>query len=274
MELKQCLFNDVTELTQLVELQNKVYKHRGLHFSQELFQYWYEYNPVGRVISFNAFDKGMMVAHQSFVPEEMIVGDRVVRCLRSMAVVTHPEYRGRHLFSQLTNAAIEEAKRQGYEFIYAITNENSTPIFLKHCGFSLITKLQVKIGIGTDIKANEGCLYRRHWTLQTLKWRLSYRPYYIYNHSIIGSYGYGVKTYMATIDSELLNQIDITKQHVGIGCYLYIGLGAKLPWSFMNMPKFVKHSPFNLIFRDLTGGQLPPMTADNVFYQLLDYDVA
>jgi hypothetical protein len=41
----------------------------------------------------------------------------------------------------------------------------------------------------------------------------------------------------------------------------------------MKMPKFIKHSPFNLIYQDLTGGQLPGMTPDNVFYQLLDYDV-
>jgi hypothetical protein len=51
-------------------------------------------------------------------------------------------------------------------------------------------------------------------------------------------------------------------------------LGAKLPWSYWNVPRFIKHSPFNLVFRDLTDGKLPVMTKENVFYQLIDFDVA
>lgn len=272
MEYRQCLFEKEEELNQLVALQNKVYEARGIRFSQKGFLFWYVNNPCGRVISFNAFDEGKMVAHQSFVPEIMLVEGRQVRCLRSMAVVTLPEYRGRGLFSVLTNMAVEEARRQGYEFIYAITNGNSFPVFIKHCGFSSITRLEVKVGFGNRISEDGEKTYKRYWTENLLRWRLSKRKYTSDGSSILGKHG-RVTTYMGVFDPELVRPMNLDRAG-GWGLRLYVGLGARLPWCYFKVPKFIKHSPFHLIFKDLTGGKLPPMTKDNVFYQLLDYDVA
>ena len=274
MEFRLCHFDNDAELNQLVKLQNEVYRERGLHFKKEIFKTWYVNNPDGGVISYNAFDGNEMVAHQSFVPELMEVDGRVVHCLRSMAVVTHPSYRGQGLFARLTNMALEEAKRQGYEFAYAISNANSTPVFLKHCGFHQITRLQVKIGFGNAIVEQGYHTYKRHWTLESLRWRLGIQTYYRQGNSVIGNYKYGVKTYMATLDRKLLDSADLSTVKWPLALHLYVGLGGKLPGTYVDMPKFVKHSPFNLIFQDLTGGHLPPMTADNVFYQLLNYDVS
>lgn len=272
MEIKQCLFDKDKELDQLVALQNKVYESRGIKFSRKGFLFWYVNNPFGRVISFNAFDGEKMVSHQSFVPEVMLVEGRQVRCLRSMSVVTLPEYRGKGIFSLLTNKAVEEARRQGYEFIYAITNGNSYPAFIKHCGFSSITRLEVKVGLGNHIEEDGDKTYKRYWTEESLRWRLSRRKYLSVGSSILGKHG-RVTTYMGVCDPELVGQMNLERGG-RCGVRLYVGLGARLPWSYFNVPKFVKHSPFHLIFKDLTGGQLPPMTKDNVFYQLLDYDVA
>lgn len=273
MEFRLCHFNTEDELNKLVELQNEVYRERGLHFSPVLFKNWYVNNPDGQVISFNAFDGDQMVAHQSFVPEKMEVDGRIVKCLRSMAVVTHSNYRGRGLFAKLTNLALDEAKRQGYEFAYAISNANSTPIFLKHCGFIQVTRLNVKIGFGTNVKEDGNHIYKRFWTEETLKWRLAMHKYRMYKNSIIGKYVYGVNTYMATLQDNLCENLLIGSKKSNFGVYLYVGLGAKLPFTYIDMPKFIKHSPFNLIFQDLTGGKLPEMKPNNVFYQLLDYDV-
>ncbi len=274
MDIRKCLFDNDKELQQLVDLQDTVYKQRGLVFKKEDFLFWYRDNPEGVVISYNAFDDDRIVAHQSFVPERMWVDGRVVKCLRSMAVVTHPNYRGQGLFSQLTNRAIEEAQRQGYDFIYAVTNANSFPMFIKHCGFSFITRLEVKIGLGVDVKEDGDKTYKRFWTEDTLRWRLSSGSYYRKKNSIMGVYKYGVKTFMGTFDSHLLNKMNLQEKPMAWSPMLYVGLGAKLPCTYVNVPRYVRHSPFNLVFRDLTGGYLPPMTKDNVFYQLIDYDVA
>ena len=274
MEIRRCVFDDEKELQLLVDLQNIVYKQRGLVFKKEEFLFWYRKNPEGPVISYNAFDGDCMVAHQSFVPERMWVDGRVVKCLRSMAVVTHPDYRGRRLFSQITNMAVEEAQRQGYDFIYAVTNANSFPIFIKHCGFSFITRLEVKIGLGVDVKEDGDKTYKRFWTEDTLRWRLSSGSYYRKKDSIIGTYKYGVKTFLGILDGLLLNQTDLQEKSKAWGPMLYVGLGANLPCTYIDVPRFVNHSPFNLVYRDLTGGKLPVMTKDNVFYQLIDFDVA
>lgn len=274
MDIRNCTFDNEAELQQLVDLQNIVYKHRGLVFTKDVFDFWYIKNPEGTVISYNAFDGDKMVAHQSFVPEQMLVDGRVVKCLRSMAVVTHPDYRGKGLFSKLTNCAVEEAERQGYEFIYAITNENSYPVFIKHCGFSSITQLEVKIGLGLNVR-EDGCkTYKRFWSAETLNWRLSHGKYMRVNNAIVGTYKFGVETFMGVVDEDAVGKCGIRAKSFDLGPKLYVGLGAKVPCTYVNMPKFVKHSPFHLIFKDLTGGKLPKMTADNVFYQLIDYDVA
>ena len=56
---------------------------------------------------------------------------------------------------------------------------------------------------------------------------------------------------------------------------LYIGYGADLNKGFyVNIPKFIEHSPFNLIFRDLTDGTLPEVNKDNILFELMDFDVA
>ena len=274
MDIRKCIFDKDAELQQLVDLQNMVYKQRGLVFTKDDFLFWYRKNPEGPVISYNAFEGDCMVAHQSFIPERMWVDDRVVKCLRSMAVVTHPDYRGQGLFSQLTNRAVEEAQRQGYDFIYAVTNANSFPIFIKHCGFSFISRLEVKIGLGVNVKENGEKTYKRHWTEETLRGRLSYIPYNREKDSIIGTYKLGFKLYMGTLDGHILNMTNLQNKSKAWGPLLYVGLGAKLPCTYIDVPRFIKHSPFNLVFRDLTGGKLPPMTKDNVFYQLIDYDVA
>ena len=104
---RQMYFDNDKDLQQLVNLQNEVYKVRGIRFNKEEFILWYVDNPAGKVISFNAFDGDKMIAHQCFVPCSMKVGDRVVKSIRSMNVVTLPEYRGRGLFSKMTNMAID-----------------------------------------------------------------------------------------------------------------------------------------------------------------------
>ena len=56
---------------------------------------------------------------------------------------------------------------------------------------------------------------------------------------------------------------------------LYIGYGANPNKGvYVNLPKFIEHSPFNLIFRDLSCGTLPEITKDNILFELIDFDVA
>ena len=68
--------------------------------------------------------------------------------------------------------------------------------------------------------------------------------------------------------------VSLNKLH-GRPFNLYIGYGADLNKGiYCGIPKFIEHSPFNLIFRDLTKGSLPEVTKDNILFELIDFDVA
>ncbi len=276
MEIKFSTAFDDEIINQWVSLQNEVYRERGLHFTKEGFNYWFVDNPVGQVILCNAFDEGRMIASQSLVPEIMLVDRQVVRCVRSMSVVTHPDYRGKGLLSSLSNEAIEEAARQGYGFVYGLANGNSFPVFIRHCNFSFVTRLNVMMGFGMDIHEDGEKTYRRYWSEDVLVWRFSRNKYRKVGNGVLGQFKTGIETYMGTLPGQSQVQIRDNNNYNPFlpQLKLYVGLGAQLPWSYFKVPKFIKHSPFNLIFRDLTGGNLPMMTKDNVFYQLMDFDVA
>lgn len=274
MEIRKCTFDNEIELQQLVDLQNEVYQKRGLHFTKDIFRYWYLENPDGKAISYNAFEQGQMVAHQSFVPECMLVEGRIVNCVRSMAVVTHPDYRGKGLLSKLTNVALEDVKNEGYAFAYAVTNGNSVSSFVNHCGFTFVTRLHVKMGYGKGLREDGENIYRRYWSNESMNWRLRNGEYVRSDEVIIGKFKPGVNTIMGMLNPSLMDAAEFLERKIPCGISLYVGLGAKLPWSYWDVPKFIKHSPFNLVFRDLTGGKLPVMTKANVFYQLIDFDVA
>lgn len=274
LEFKQCFFETEEELQQLVNLQNEVYKKRGLHFEKEVFLQWYVNNPDGRVISFSAFDGDKMVAHQSFVPCYLKVGDRLVKSARSMSVVTLPDYQGQGIFSKLTNMAVESAKQQGYEMLFAVTNANSYGSFVKHAGFTFVTKLDVMMCFGNNIVKNGDRLYSQYWTPETLEWRLKAGSYFLKNGCILGEFKTIVNTFMGTLPEELIENLTIKRKSFTLSPVLYVGWGAKIKSLHFRMPKFIKHSPFNFIYRDLTDGKLPAITKDNLYYQLIDFDVA
>lgn len=279
MEIRQSFFETEYELQQLVDLQNITYKDRGLHFSTDSFRFWYKSNPCGNVISVNAFDGDKMVAHYACIPIEMRIAGRIAKGIHSMATVTHPDYRGRGLFRTLAQKTYEIAQQEEYEFVSGVANANSYPGFIKHLGFYLIDRLDVKWGWGKVINTSENKLCYGNWDLARLNWRLKKYSYY----SKHGNYAYGmyhvrigIKTLLCTFEKETIDEI-VLKRSLNIlrPFNLYIGLGADLSKGhYFNFPKFVKHSPFNLIFKDLTGGKLPPIGRDNIFFQLIDFDVA
>lgn len=276
LEYRRSTFDTEYELQQLVDLQNEVYKDRGIHFTKEGFIRRYINNPSGRVLSFNAFDGDKMVAHYACIPTKMVIDGHVSLGMLSMATVTHPDYRGRGLFRMLAGMTYSYGAENGYEFVIGVANANSFPGFIKHLNFKFIAQLELKIGYCLNVRPSGEKRFQGFYDRDQIEWRktcggVKYKK--AIDH-IVGTHGKYVKTYMGQFDDEILKQCALPNQKLSLKPMLYVGLGAKVTGLCMDMPKFVKHSPFNLIFRDLTGGKLPEMTKDNVFFQLWDYDVA
>jgi GNAT superfamily N-acetyltransferase len=280
--IKRSDFSDFKDLESLVDLQNVVYS--GKHtFTTEVFRFWYLDNPNGKVLSFNAWDRETMAAHYAVIPTRMNIDGRVTKGLLSMATVTHPDHRGKGLFKTLAKATYECAATEGYEFVVGVANDNSYPGFIKYFPFEDVGVLDVLIGTNNGIKADGEKLFSVCWDAKTIAWRTKEFKYSFYGNSVYGTIGFGslktipfVKTYMGTFDEQVLKSTSIPCRHSGTRFMtLYVGMGSNArKIGYINAPKMFHKSGFHLIFMDLTKGQLPKMTCDNVFFQLIDFDVA
>ncbi len=276
-------FSNSEDMQRLVSLQNVVYKGKH-HFEEDLFKYWYLDNPNGKVISFNALDEDVIVAHYAVIPIEMLVENRLVKGALSMATVTHPDYRGKGLFKELAQKTYEYASEVGCEFIIGVANENSFPGFIKHLGFYEVGQLDVLLGINDGIRPSSKKTYSIHWSRESLSWRVNREGDYKRHANTILGYYPALKmkkcpflhTFLGIVPQELsdvLTIVDTSKFFRPINLYVGMGSNAK-DIGYKKVPSFIKHSPFHLIFLDMTGGTLPKMTKDNVFFQLMDFDVA
>lgn len=277
MQIRQTTFSSNDELQELVDLQNIVYQHRGLQFSVDGFKYWYKENPVGEVVSYSAFEHNKMVSHYACIPTQMKIEDRVVKGVLSMAVVTHPDYRGRGLFRTLAQKTYEKAKELGYEFVIGVANANSFPIFMRHFPFNYIGQLDVKWGWGKIKIPNK--MFSHYWTDKTIQWRTNKPKYSKYKNNIFGLYGKlpFIKTFMGEISEQFSNGLNLKLTNHFIRPFnLYVGMGADFSYGhYFDVPKFVKHSPFHLRFMDITPDKhLPMVTKENIVFQLIDFDVA
>ena len=275
-EIKQLLFDDGNlSLQKVVDLQNIVYE--GKHtFTTAGFRQWYLNNPNGRVISFNAFCGELLVAHYACIPYKIEIEGRIVTGLLDMATVTHPEHRGKGLFKKLAQTTYDYAKEQGFEFVLGVANANSFPGYMKYFPFTFVGQLDVKIGLGTQIECDGEKTYKVYWDKPSFDWRLNTckANYCRKKNAILGQYNSLVQTFMGSYPDAFLDNTNAQDKHWGFRPKLYVGMGAKTKGLYFKVPKFIKRSPFNLIFLDLTEGKLPPITKDNIFFQLFDFDVA
>lgn len=275
-------FSKSSDMEKLVNLQNKVYE--GDHiFTDEGFKYWYLDNPNGKVISFNAISGDELAAHYALIPVKMEIESRISMGLLSMATVTHPDHRGKGLFKKLAQTSYDYASKNGFEFVVGVANANSYPGFIKHLGFQDVGMLDVLIGCSKNIHEIPGKIFKLYWEKTSIKWRLEREHRYSKDGTVVyGTYPVWIfnktpflNTFMGKVPDELIHDVGIPKANKFMRPFnLYVGMGSNAKEvGYKNVPKFIKHSPFHLIFLDLTGGKLPKMTKDNVFFQLMDFDV-
>ena len=132
------------------------------------------------------------------------------------------------------------------------------------------------MGFGTKIHIDDNKTFKVYWDKEAFNWRLNTcaANYSRKGESIIGQYNSMVQTYMGSYNKNFLDSSNAQDKHWGFRPKLYVGKGAKFKSLYLTIPKFIKRSPFNLIFLDLTDGKLPQITKDNIFFQLFDFDVA
>ena len=264
---------DETSLQEILELMRLAFEGHAEKFNLEYMRWQYADNPVGKIVGFNAYMGDVLAAHYVTMPIYMNINGQKTLGVLSLNTATHPEHRGKRLFTLLADKTYEYAAENGYKFVIGVANAQSTHGFLKHLKFKLIGPLTFKVGIGQNLYQREDYIYTRYWDKEIMNWRLKNpsMEYFKNGDMIVSPIKPGFKK-LVYHDKD--NLVSLKKLH-GRPFNLYIGFGADLSNGvYCGVPKFVEHSPFNLIFRDLTDGTLPEVTKYNILFELIDFDVA
>lgn len=262
--------NDLKEIQKLLFL---TFPNRKDKFSIAYLHWQYVDNPVGSIVGFNAYMGDELAAHYVTMPIYMMINGEKTLGVLSLNTATHPNHRGKRLFTILAEKTYECAAENGYKFVIGVANANSTHGFVKHLGFRLIGPLEFKVGMGYNLYHRSDYIFSRFWDKEIMDWRLKNpsMEYFKNGDMVVSPIKPGFKKLVYHDRSGL---VSLKRLH-GRLLNLYIGFGADLKSGYYcGLPKFVEHSPFNLIFRDLTDGTLPEMTKENVLFELIDFDVA
>ena len=90
-----------------------------------------------------ALDGPRLVGFRTFLRWEFTDGGATRRAVRAVDTATHPDYRGRGIFSRLTLLALEELRDDGVAFVFNTPNDQSRPGYLK-MGWSAIGRLPTR----------------------------------------------------------------------------------------------------------------------------------
>ncbi len=264
---------DEASLKESQSLLQLVFEEHADKFSYEYIKWQYADNPISPIVGFNAYMGDVLAAHYVTMPIYMNINGQKTLGVLSLNTATHPDHQGKRLFTTLAARTYQYAAENNYKFVIGVANANSTHGFLKHLKFKLIGPLTFKVGIGQNLYERTDYAYTRYWDKEIMDWRLKNPSMkYFKNGDMI----------VSPIKPGFKKLVYHDKDGLFTGCKLrfrpfnlYIGFGANLKKSiYCGVPKFIERSPFNLIFRDLTGGKLPEMTKDNILFELIDFDVA
>ena len=248
-------------------------------FSTEYLNWQYNENPDGKAVGFNAYsENGELAAHYVTQPMNAILFGKSAKGLLSLNTATHPNHQGKGLFTELAKKTYKLARELGYEFVIGVANQNSTHGFINKLGFQLVGQLKALVSFGSVCRfyPNENDFSKfdffRKWNKNSLAWRISNpENNYFVNHSkiICDSGKPMIKAVIGCFEKSLLPQD--TQNNIRKPLSLAIGTDSAVKSSLLNIPNFLRPSPLNLIFKDLTGKN-KNISFDKTFFSAIDFD--
>lgn len=115
----------------ILELFKKVFNKE---MSIEYWKWRFENNPFSNELMIHLMWEGdLLVGHYAVSPVDMIIHGTATKTALSMTTMTHPEYTGRGIFSQLSLSLYRElSEEHQYKFVWGFPNNNSHYAFIKN----------------------------------------------------------------------------------------------------------------------------------------------
>lgn len=111
--------------------------------SADEFDWWHERNPVGRRLLSVVLDGERVAGASGMSFHRMALGGTEQEVAFALDAATHPDYRGRGLWSALELRNEEEAARAGAAAVLGFTNPLAGPILVGRLGWRDLTQLRL-----------------------------------------------------------------------------------------------------------------------------------
>jgi GNAT superfamily N-acetyltransferase len=125
----------------------------------EFFRWKHVENPFGRSYMIVAESDHRIIGLRALMRWRFQVGSRRVEAVRPVDTVTHPDYRGRGVFSMLTRTALDSLKGD-VDLVFNTPNLDSLPGYLK-MGWQVVGHLPVSVRICRPLRSITRVLGRR-----------------------------------------------------------------------------------------------------------------
>ncbi|MFC5461347.1 GNAT family N-acetyltransferase [Massilia niabensis] len=252
-------------------------------FTRDYLAWLYVRNPDGRAFGFDAWEGDVLAAHYVCIPAQASIGGQVVRVLLSLNTATHPRFQGQGLFTKLAAMTYDAAAAAGYAGVYGVANANSTPGFVRKLGFQLVRPLEALVGVGgmgaSARAAGLAPAFERVWSQAALEWRCASPSNAVLRRRQGAAWQFHAPAFGRLIHAYAELSLPPTVELAPTGApatplRLYLGLmpdAERRVRSYVDIPKRLRPSPLNLIYRSLSvpGVQLDPA---HIRFSFLDFD--
>jgi len=218
----------------------------NLCFNREIdksyFHWRYLNNTMNDLLVYVALDNGKLIGNYSVFPCEINIKGEIRKVGLSMTTMTHPNYKGKGIFTTLANKLYQRMKNEGYAAVFGFPNNNSHKIFVNKLGWTDIYEIPSLSTINTNreyINSNNTIILDNKFELdysifidtcknihinknnQYLKWRFFDNPINDYdnyvlldNNKLIANCV--IKFYNNEMDIVEINCVDYEKIHMFI----------------------------------------------------------
>lgn len=114
----------------------------GTFGSREFWEWKHLDNPFGPTYWLVAEASGKLVGARAFMQWQWQTGENKHRAVRAVDTATHPNWRRRGIFTNLTTGLVEEIRQDGVDFIFNTPNEKSRPGYLK-MGWGIVKSVPI-----------------------------------------------------------------------------------------------------------------------------------
>lgn len=244
--------------------------------TSDYLNWLYFENPRGSAIAFSAYYQREMVSHFATIPIDYEVEGTLRKGLLALNLVTHPNHRGKGLFIRVASETLDCAKKEGYDFVIGVSNQNSSYGLINKLGFTLVGQLKVLVGIGSIIPDyNSSYKLKPVWNKESLQWRLR-NPSFEYflarkSIAIVPTGVFGI--YAQLTGRKECEKLLFEKGKKTATLRVWIGLtgNIKKKGIFMYLPPILKPVPLNFIYRDLKD-ENKGFKVEDVLFELIDFD--